>query len=689
MGRIYKFLRIFAPIALCFISLLLSAPAQCAYRVLLVGAGEYPSLEGFSGGGSTALSGKSDVIAIRRMLTDRFGVPSSQIKILSQTERLTRENILKEIDAQLITPAKAGDSIIFWYGGHGMAVRIPGSKLTLQALVPPGVKVNPKGEIISTTLLLSREIRNKFSALPKKGIQDCTWFLDSCYSGLADRGSGRTREIIGEVTPLEPSRIPKIPDEDPKDWVIVSAGNSQQPVTERILPDGTVMGPLAASMIEAARDLRANSSYRDLHYLLKSIAFRQREFREPQVIGNANKIVFGKGAKEFNWTFPVTSDSKERDMWIEGLLIKQILNKELPIIPAGQLLGIQAGMVFALENSEGNTATYVVETSLASISQLRPVSTPLKVGPGTTATLSPSLTQASFKIFLQGELGSPEIFDAIERDASVNSFVKLIRDKGTADLNLEILEKERAIVISKSSEIVYRSSPLNKEKESIAELATMSLKDFRMAEFVRDMRVIGTSLYDYEVELVKVIANPKGELATSVEDSAWIPGRTVSAEDYFTIRVRARLRENNRPKYIGVTANKASVFISALYIYPNHRRVQEFPPIGGFIRELNGDVMELQERDWSPWHYLGLEGILIQQSQIPSELNRLRVFFPDSSPYAHNPGIFKIILSEKGKNSDQRPDFSALLSETQKGSQSEFIQPLGIATIIIPSTGQK
>ncbi|MCK5726270.1 MAG: caspase family protein [Thiotrichaceae bacterium] len=149
-------------------------------KVLLIGINHYLSPK------INALRGcTNDVKLLHQLYTDRFAIPENQIKVLINDEA-TKNNIVTTFQSHLQT-AKAGDSVVFYFSGHGS--REPAHKdfwtidtdKALDTLVcyDSGVEA---------TLLADKELRFLLSELPQD-LSQVVVIIDSCHSGSVTRTS--------------------------------------------------------------------------------------------------------------------------------------------------------------------------------------------------------------------------------------------------------------------------------------------------------------------------------------------------------------------------------------------------------------------------------------------------------------------------------------------------------------------
>ncbi|KOR29173.1 hypothetical protein TI04_09275, partial [Achromatium sp. WMS2] len=112
--------------------LLVSTPVTAKFRALLIGIdynGANPYLNVLSGA-------QQDVAALHGYLTQDLGVPATSIHTL-QNAQATRAGIIAEIEHWLLA-SKQGDTVLFFYSGHGLTVPDPFANQTADPVKRPG-----------------------------------------------------------------------------------------------------------------------------------------------------------------------------------------------------------------------------------------------------------------------------------------------------------------------------------------------------------------------------------------------------------------------------------------------------------------------------------------------------------------------------------------------------------------------
>jgi metacaspase-1 len=164
-----------------------------AKKALLVGINDYAPV----GAGGPDLRGcVNDVVDMATTLRDLGIVPAAPANMHIVTDaRATRDNILAELK-WLVTGAKKGDLLVFYYSGHGSYV----ADLS-------GDEPDKKDETIcphdfaAKGMIKDDDLRGAFKGIAA-GV-NLEVILDSCHSGTATRGS----ELIPEEDRITPRFI--------------------------------------------------------------------------------------------------------------------------------------------------------------------------------------------------------------------------------------------------------------------------------------------------------------------------------------------------------------------------------------------------------------------------------------------------------------------------------------------------
>ncbi len=648
-------------------------------RVLLVGAGRYdallmPGQDPFK----AKLCGDTDVRILRHVFETKLGVPSENIKTLTDPETVSKDSILKSIKQHLIDPSNPGDCLVFWWSGHGTKVNIEGETKTLQAIVPSAL-VKKGDQIESKSLLLGRELQSAFSPAALKGVDDCVVVFDSCYSGNAFRGPEDPlplRFSPKTVTPLKSSDVPQVSYPEPKNMVVVSAGRETETVRE-LKVNGVQMAPLTASFCLLADRLDPNWTYRQLRNSLSAIALANGEDRVPQVQGPEDRRLLGGGFGGFAWEVPVSIATTEVDVWSKGTPVNLKFSPGTALIPLGQFDGISPGTEVELFDKKRNIL------GTAKVGQADKFVSSLVVGKSfanaATASVKRSTFSKSLNVTIDPDLLASR-FAAIKLAST--PYLKLQAPADTETLTLAMRSKNASLISSSSIDLVdaqsgiLDSAPNDSSGGSLYDL----LLKVANAQELRSRRVIGNSLFEMEAEVVPATMSDPGSATSRVvalgEAAKTFVG-SPSRNDWFAIRVRARL--NPRSKLSNKTAN---AYLQMLYIYPDHQVRDE---LNSARAKTHQESFKMSiGKDFSEWTYLGLDSKHVPQSALLSKIGEIIAFQADEPYFDVKHTVIKLFLSDEPLNLTVYESRSSARGE----NESHFV-PLQIGSVIFPTLEKK
>jgi hypothetical protein len=236
---------------------------------------------------------RNDVVSMRDLLTSpKFGFPSGNViaitdPILSGGQRhfvnlgpdgTTHEGILSAMQKYLVEEPKRGDTVVFYYSGHGsLRVNSKGTKLTL---VVDGKVTHADNTIVPSDAwrgafdVRDRELTRIFNAALDKGVK-LTVIFDSCNSGGIARGIrlgdkiARQRWVaydprdINEAPDLLPTgELKSAPAERGDNPALIFSASQQDQVAQEIPPPNIFLKPHGAftvALIKALQVLPANA----------------------------------------------------------------------------------------------------------------------------------------------------------------------------------------------------------------------------------------------------------------------------------------------------------------------------------------------------------------------------------------------------------------------------------------------
>lgn len=261
-----------------------------------------------------------DVIELRTLLINRFKVPETQIKLLTDAQA-SREGIMNAFKTHLIdnSAIKKGDQIVFHYSGHGSQMN------SQSANEPDGLD-----ETLVAWDSRTRAANNKYVYdIPDKTLaglidqlaaakgENITIILDCCHSGSGTREIKlNTRRAPIDLTPLptdaqgQPIALdaeivaslgkrglsgatPSGWDEVLSNHVLLAGCRDAEESNEYRAAPNHVQGAMSYFLLQALSNLQPNSTYSDVHaQVAAQVNMRYRD-QMPQCEGQRNRAVFG------------------------------------------------------------------------------------------------------------------------------------------------------------------------------------------------------------------------------------------------------------------------------------------------------------------------------------------------------------------------------------------------------------
>ncbi len=320
-------------------------------RAFMVGVGAYQNPDAWS-----ELTGPpKDVARLRQTLMERFDTPPERLIALPQ-EEATRDGIQQGL-LDLIASAQPGDTVIFYYAGHGFATanRQPPEGAVFESFDPEDdgldeclVAINaPKPD---DPTFADKVVRDDFfeTALKKAvekvrpngdGEGSVIFMFDSCHSGTISRSANALGKVertnlkyrAGALPPKQ-ADVPAVLEASRhaaggKGWVVLSACSSRQTAKE----DPSHGGDFTNALVTALEDPRLgpDSTYHDLMRLVSSTRYFYDQ--NPVIEGDRDMVLFGGTAKPRQASISV---------------VKQY--NDVVVLDRGRLLGLTPGTKVAL-----------------------------------------------------------------------------------------------------------------------------------------------------------------------------------------------------------------------------------------------------------------------------------------------------------------------------------------------------
>ncbi len=173
----------------------------------------------------------NDVAAMRDLLASpKFGFPPPTVAVLTNptlppmqlpfvalpATQTTRDGILAAMQKYLVDLPHRGDTVVFYYAGHGsLRLNSQGNKLSLMI---NGKQVHADSTLVPSDAwtggydIRDREMTRIFNAAVDKGVK-LTVILDSCHSGAFTRGIPLGPKVRERMLPYDPRDINEAPDQ--------------------------------------------------------------------------------------------------------------------------------------------------------------------------------------------------------------------------------------------------------------------------------------------------------------------------------------------------------------------------------------------------------------------------------------------------------------------------------------------
>jgi hypothetical protein len=241
--------------------------------VLIIGIESYQGL-------NKALYAANDANLFHDLMRDGLGVPSGNIKLLSNN-KATRSEILSALKFWLPAQVKAGKTHVYiLFSGHGLTSDEDAQKYWLP------FDVNK--ELLAETAVSEKWALAELQKLQAKSI---TIFLDSCYSGLARKGESLDPQARGIKFKSAASPMPT-------NFTMVSASAANQTA---LASDDFKQGVFSYFLVKGlAGQADTDGNQRVTHgelidYLSQRVdkkALSMNRRQQPQLMGDRQKAVF-------------------------------------------------------------------------------------------------------------------------------------------------------------------------------------------------------------------------------------------------------------------------------------------------------------------------------------------------------------------------------------------------------------
>lgn len=266
--------------------------AVAAKYALLVGIADYKSLPAKAKDGKSDLRGPlNDVRMISEVLTDRYGFPNQNITILTD-ENATRQKIVDAFHRQLINQSQPGDTVVFYFSGHGSQVtdnngdEPPDGDGLDEVLCPYDIEF--KG---GKNLILDDELGNWLRAVADRNV---VVIIDSCHSGGGFRLPNTLQERFIPITDYRPnpaafnrSRGADVPDQ-----VVALTASKEHQRSYEVRFDSGFFGVFSYGLHDAMRKKQLCSYevlFRHAEGVVEKELAKMKVHQKPQLFANPHR----------------------------------------------------------------------------------------------------------------------------------------------------------------------------------------------------------------------------------------------------------------------------------------------------------------------------------------------------------------------------------------------------------------
>ena len=345
---------------------------------LLVGISDYENGTNQEDGWRSLNTG-ADLKNISYVLENYYGFKGDALRIIKD-ENATQENVIREFKQHLVSNAKPGDTVVFYYTGHGFHISdVSGDEtadrqdeVTVMWVPKDKQNLSPKERravmymLDDTYQLLLDELAQKMRDQDGKVRGSITVVFDSCNSGsatkavLVPKGRDWNEKIDGprpadSGTPDVASGWLSAAKNQPEGLTFIAGSQSNQ--FSYMMPGSETKGSILTYymtefLTNVAREKTDRKvTYEDMQRWVSAKALGMGKAQDPQIEGNINAEIFGDGQ-------PVTLQSLPT--------VRRVFAKSKPLrmeLNVGSLHGITLGSRFDIYKK--NTDVKVPANKLA------------------------------------------------------------------------------------------------------------------------------------------------------------------------------------------------------------------------------------------------------------------------------------------------------------------------------------
>ncbi|HEX8251926.1 MAG TPA: caspase family protein, partial [Thermoanaerobaculia bacterium] len=233
---------------------------------------DWPNLKG----------GVNDIAAMKEMLVLLYGFDARDIVTLAD-QHATRAAILAAVERHLVAPAAAGDTLLFYYAGHGSQVANSKSnepdKLD-ESIVPADSRAGAAD-------IRDKELRRIFNRILDRGAR-LSVILDACHSGSGARGlptGAHPRGVSVDRRDVADGADDGPAPED-RGALVVSATQDFDPAWEARDDQGRFHGAFSWAWLRAMRDSTPGESAAETFLRAHARLRAERPYQDPVLAGN-------------------------------------------------------------------------------------------------------------------------------------------------------------------------------------------------------------------------------------------------------------------------------------------------------------------------------------------------------------------------------------------------------------------
>lgn len=225
-----------------------------------------------------------DVQTLRALLMLLYGFEERDIVTLTDQEA-TRAAILQAIDKHLVAPAAKGDSVFFYFAGHGS--QVPNSRS--DELDHLDESIIPADSRRGAPDIRDKELRTRFNAILDRGAR-LTLLLDHCYSGSSFRGlpTGARPRGIRPATLDVKDGTNYGPRPETRGALVLAATQDLDSAWEIRDEQGQFHGAFSWAFIRAIRDAATDESAQETFLRAHARMRAEIPYQDPLLAGSAD-----------------------------------------------------------------------------------------------------------------------------------------------------------------------------------------------------------------------------------------------------------------------------------------------------------------------------------------------------------------------------------------------------------------